>query len=479
MPVSRASLKVLVEERAAAYKELRQLADRVNDEKRDFTPEERAQWDTVNERFDEKDAAVQREQRAIDLEARLLGGEAPTEAREERPKRERDPDREPKGRNQRRREIERWYERTMRGDRAPTSHERHERQARANNLALSAWFRNAAGIAPSERELKAARAAGTALGARTITFELSRGDYSELQTAFHERRQNRALSHQSGPGGAYTFGSSFVETLEMAQLQFGGMRQVAEVIRTDGGEEMQWPTCDDTSNEGEQIGENTTVTPLDPSFGQQRWGAFKYSSKLIKVPFELFQDTRIDLATALGRIMGERLGRVTNRKFTLGVGGGTEPHGIVPASFLGKATASATAITADEILDLIHSVDEAYTDGAQFMMHRNVLLAIRKLKAHDSQYIWQPGAQAGVPNMLFGYPYTLNNNMQSSLATATRTMLFGQLSKYKIRDVGTVRVKRLEERFADSDQIGFIAFGRHDGQLLDAGTHPVRHMVQA
>jgi HK97 family phage major capsid protein len=470
-----------MEERAAAYKELRQLADKVSDEKRDMTAEEKGQWDTVNARFDAKDDAVNREKRAIDLEARLLGGGEPEDRNGERRKNRSKEERrsgKPKTRSERRRTVEDWYERTMRGERPRTRDERAERNPRASNLALSAWFRNAAGVAPSEREMRAARSAGMALGARTINFELSRDDYSGLQAEYHERRHNRALSAQSGPLGGYTFGSTFVESLEMAQLQFGGMRQVAEVIRTESGEEMSWPTCDDTSNEGEQIGENKAPTPLDPTFGQQRWGAFKYSSKLIKVPFELFQDTRLDLNTTLGRIMGERLGRVTNRKFTLGVGGGVEPMGIVPASAMGKTTAGATAITADEILDLIHSVDDAYWDGASFMFHRNILLAIRKLKSNDNQYIWQPGAQAGVPSTLFGHPYVLNSNMQSSIATGTKTMLFGQLSKYKIRDVGEVRVKRLEERFADTDQIGFIAFGRHDGQLLDAGTRPVKHMLQ-
>ena len=113
------------------------------------------------------------------------------------------------------------------------------------------------------------------------------------------------------------------------------------------------------------------------------------------------------------------------------------------------------------------------------MFHDGIALSIRLLKDGNGQYMWQPGLQAGVPDRLAGYPYTVNQHMQATLATATRTMAFGQFSKYKIRDVGSVRLKRLDERFADSDQVAFVAFSRHDGNLLNAGTNPVKCMLQA
>jgi HK97 family phage major capsid protein len=199
---------------------------------------------------------------------------------------------------------------------------------------------------------------------------------------------------------------------------------------------------------------------------------------VIKVPFELLEDSVFNLPDVLGQMLGERLGRITNTKYTNGTGAAT-PKGIVVASSLGKTTAGATAITADEILDLIHSVDPAYRTDSSFMMHDNILLYIRKLKSSDNQYIWQEGLSQGVPDRIFSYMLTINQDMQSSVATATKTMLFGQMKKYKIRTVNGVRMIRLDERYADTDEIAFLSLIREDGNMLDAGTAPIKHMLQA
>ncbi len=61
--------------------------------------------------------------------------------------------------------------------------------------------------------------------------------------------------------------------------------------------------------------------------------------------------------------------------------------------------------------------------------------------------------------------------------SGAKTMLAGPFKKYKVRDVKKVQVKRLDERYADSDQVGFVAFMRSDGRILNAGTGPIRHLV--
>jgi HK97 family phage major capsid protein len=69
--------------------------------------------------------------------------------------------------------------------------------------------------------------------------------------------------------------------------------------------------------------------------------------------------------------------------------------------------------------------------------------------------------------------------MSATFTTGQKLMLFGDLSKYLIRDVSSIRLVRLEERYADLDQIAFIAFMRSDGNLLDAGTRPVKWLALA
>jgi HK97 family phage major capsid protein len=153
---------------------------------------------------------------------------------------------------------------------------------------------------------------------------------------------------------------------------------------------------------------------------------------------------------------------------------------VVVSSTEGVVAASKTAVTDAEIVSLVHVLDPAYRTNAIWMFHDTILAAIRGLKDVTSgQYLWQPGMQAGVPDRLFGYRYVVNQSMASAQAQAAKIILFGDFSKYKVRDVAGIRLVRLDELFAQTDQVGFVAFLRSDGQLLDAGTNPIKHLTNA
>lgn len=446
--------KQLRENRAPVARLIKELADKANGESRDFTAEEAEQWERVNKEYDTLSRSIELAERA---EKVIVEQEAPAP--------------QPEGRKQLpgRDDLKHKPEDAADGNdpRKPSGPTEEDRA-----LALQGWLRAGANRELDPRHREACNRTGIRPHAGEFSFELRR-DYHNV------RKEARALSSTFPTAGGYTIPEGFVNSLERAMLAFGGMREVADVIRTTSGNPMPWPTTNDTSNKGARIQENTSVaTTPDMTFGQVVFYSHKYTSKEILVPVELLEDSAFDLASVVGSMLGERLGRITNEEFTTG-SGAAMPKGIVPASTLGVTTVSATAITADEILGLVHSVDPAYRTGAGFMFHDSILLAIRKLKDGNGQYLWQPGLQAGTPDRLANYPYTVNQDMQASVATATKTMLFGLLSKYKIRDVAGIRMIRLNERHADSDQVGFLAFSRHDGNLLDAGVAPVRHLLQA
>ena len=114
------------------------------------------------------------------------------------------------------------------------------------------------------------------------------------------------------------------------------------------------------------------------------------------------------------------------------------------------------------------------------MMNDGIALAVRKLKGSGSgDYLWQPGLQLGQPDRLLGYPISYNNHMQATVATATKTMLFGDFSKYKVREVAGVRTQVLNELYANTGEIGIQSFQRFDGNILNAGVAPIKHMLQA
>lgn len=295
-------------------------------------------------------------------------------------------------------------------------------------------------------------------------------------TMKYEHRGTDPQSASDGADGGYTVADEPMRALEDAMLQFGGMRQSrATVLRTSTGASLPIPTQNDTANKGSILNENTqTTTVTQLTFAQVVLGAFKYSSDIIKVSLEFLQDTSINAETFIAQKLGERIGRITNDHFTKG-SNSSQPYGAAWAASLGKTVASATAITFQEVIDLEHSVDPAYRGSAEFMFADGTLAALKKLGDATGQWIWQPGLQTREPDRILGYGYVINQSMDTP-AAGKHSMLFGDFSKYYIRDVMDVMVVRMNERFIDYGQIGFLAFSRHDGDLVDAGTHPIKYL---
>ena len=148
----------------------------------------------------------------------------------------------------------------------------------------------------------------------------------------------------------------------------------------------------------------------------------------------------------------------------------------VTASSVGKtgATGQTATVIYDDIVDLVYSVDKAYRQNAKFMMNDSTVKAIRKLKDGNGLPLWQPTLQAGEPDSLIGYPVVINNDV-AAMAASAKSILFGDFKKYKVRRVKDVTLLRLVERYAEAHQVGFLAFARFDGDLLDAGTDPIKH----
>lgn len=346
------------------------------------------------------------------------------------------------------------------------------------SLAMQSWFLHQSGVDLTQRHVEAARLCGINPSSRELALRL-----------YDTRRFNECRAGMStiDAVGGYTIPEGFVNNFELALLAYGGIRVAADVMRTATGNNLPWPTANDTGNTGELLTEETSIgSTVNPTVGVKTFYAYKMSSKLIQISPELLQDSAFNLASQTGTWLGERIARIEATYHTTGTGS-SQPTGLLAASggatvatlSTGNAyTASATAITWDELTDLIYAVDASYRPGAAYMMHDNVIRYLRKLTDGDGHYYWQPSITAGISDQILGYPVITNLAMSSTITAGDKTVVFGQLKKFKIRDVAEVRLRRLDERYADTDQIGFVAFHRTDSGLLDAGTHPVKYLLQ-
>lgn len=283
----------------------------------------------------------------------------------------------------------------------------------------------------------------------------------------------------NGAAGGFLVPTGWGGRLLEALATFGGMREVATVIQTNGGNPIPWPTVDETGQEGEIVAENQAASDDDLEFGSIEIGAYKYSSKVFTVPFELIQDQGpgMDVEGFIRRSAAQRIARISNRHYTTG-SGVNQPRGIVTASAAGLVggAGTATSVSYDALVDLEHSVDPAYRSlpGVGFMFHDNTLRSLKKLKDGDGRPLWVPGVSTKEPDLLIGYRYSINQAMAPMAANA-KSILFGDLSAYLIRDVMAVTLFRFDDSaFTRKGQVGFLAWSRHDGDLMSAG-QPVKH----
>jgi HK97 family phage major capsid protein len=279
--------------------------------------------------------------------------------------------------------------------------------------------------------------------------------------------------------GGFLVPQDFSNELDIATLFTGEVERVAKKLNTAGGALLDYPTINDTATDANLISEAAAVTVQDMTFANKQLSAYNYASQ-VRVSMQLLQDNAFDLNAFLAESMGERIARASNAALSTGTGS-SQPQGIVTGSALGNTAAGATAITESDLLDLIYSIDPSYRNKPSFglMMHDNVASAIRALgfgSANDFP-IYVPSMEAGQPDRILGVPVYINNDMQSSIATGTKTVIAADFSKYVVRNAGGVQFVRLNERYMDELEIGFVAYARKDGAVLDS--RAVKHLIQA
>jgi HK97 family phage major capsid protein len=291
----------------------------------------------------------------------------------------------------------------------------------------------------------------------------------------------RAQTAGTNSAGGFTVPTDLAATIDKTLKMWGPMydEAICTVLNTASGNPIDFPKVDDTAVAVAQHTEAVAMTDdggVDATFAKMTLNAFAYDTEWVQISMELLQDSAVNVETFIGELLGERLARRVNTELTTGDGTG-DPNGIVTASSLGKTAAGAAAITGDELIDLLHSVDPAYrmSPKARFMFNDSTLAVIRKLKDGQNNYLWQMGdVRVGAPGTLLGQPYSINQAM-ANVATGNKSVLFGDFSKYYVRKVGAPVIGVRREYYWPN--IGLAGVVRLDGDLIQTGA--VKHLIQA
>lgn len=291
--------------------------------------------------------------------------------------------------------------------------------------------------------------------------------------------ENRAQGTTPATAGGYLIPTTMANIIKETMQAYGGILGVANVINTSAGETLQYPTNDDTANEGELVAEHAQVTETEFEFGQETLGAYKYSSKVVRVSIELLQDSAFALDSFIARKFGQRLGRITSKHYAIGTGN-NQPHGLMTSATVGFNGTSGTEIPYADWLRLKHSVDPAYRNSrsCRWVMNDKTLLLAKEMLDANGRPLWKPSMADGSPSLIDGEPYIIDQGVAVPKAGAI-ALGYGDCGEFTIRMVLGFTLHRLVEKYIDYGQIGFLAFMRTDSGLMDKSAFKTLRMKPA
>ena len=295
--------------------------------------------------------------------------------------------------------------------------------------------------------------------------------------------QREVLSRATGPmskasnaDGGYLVATAIYPLLYQSLKAFGGIYGNARIIITETAAPLQFDKTDNTSRKGRIIGENAAMAVIEKvQFDKITLTGHKFTSDAIVVSHELLRDSQFDIIPFIVSLAGEIVGRGFSDKFITGTGT-NEPTSIVTSAATG-VTAAASAITYDNLVDLYHSVNSAYRANASWALNDDTIKIVRKLKDSTGQPIWQMGdITKGTPNTLLGSGIVAVDDM-ATVGTGASSVLFGDISKYYVREVNDTRFIRNDYINQLSDQVVFALFKTIDAALIDSNA--VKKLVHA
>ena len=292
----------------------------------------------------------------------------------------------------------------------------------------------------------------------------------EYKRAFWNGMRNRisydvqnALSVGTDSEGGYLVPDEYEKKLVEALQDEVFFRSLATVIRTSSGD-RKIPIVT-SKGEAAWIDEGGQFPESDDSFGQTSIGAYKLAT-MIKVSDELLNDSVFNIEQYISKEFGRRIGTKEEEAFFIGDGQG-KPVGLFNAAGGAETgvTAASTSITFDDVMDLYYSLRAPYRNKASWLLNDSTVKALRKLKDSNGNYIWQPSVREGEPDRILNRPYRTSIYVPE-LAEGNRVMAFGDYSYYWIADRQGRSFKRLNELYAATGQVGFLACERVDGKLI-------------
>lgn len=364
--------------------------------------------------------------------------------------------------------------RAINDDNTLSDAEKRERVERADSDAqrLEAEARDYVERAERENEARALAArAGAALSGSEERGSVGRDEAEELRAVgrgesrsvdFDIRTATSGTAANAGNTKPTTFAAQVIEAMRVRSEFFA----YARTLTTTGGETIEYPVKNSRPTAA-QVAENVAYGKSDESWSKTNIGAYKYGV-IVEATQEIVADSALDILGILANDAGEAVADKVMTDLLLGSGTG-QPWGWVTRSTGAVNAANLAGVTTDNLIDMQHSLLRPYRKNAIFMTSDSAIASLRKLKDTTGRYLWEPSLQAGRPDTLLGTPVLTDPNFTTSGAGA-KILVYGDPSKYLIRQAKALRVVRSDEYGFDRDVVAFKVTWRGSGDLFDTAS---------
>ncbi|MCL2071942.1 MAG: phage major capsid protein, partial [Oscillospiraceae bacterium] len=271
------------------------------------------------------------------------------------------------------------------------------------------------------------------------------------------------LSEKINSSGGYLVPEEFADELVQHLCEHNVFREIAKSVSTESSS-LKIPVAD-TGGAVNWIGEATPIPDTDLTFSQVVLKPYKLGG-LLKASSELLEDSAFPLEQYIAERFAQLIGAEEERTFCVG-DGVDKPTGLFTTkggAEIGTTTAN-SAISFDNVIDLMHSVKKSYRGKSVFVTNDSTIRELRKIKDGNGQYIWQPAVKDGTPDLLVGKPiYT--SPFVPEIASGALVMAFGDFNYFWIADRREMRFQMMREKYMETDQVGFHVTQRVDGKLV-------------
>ena len=279
----------------------------------------------------------------------------------------------------------------------------------------------------------------------------------------------RSIGTGSGEGAA-TVPTSMFSEIVAGMREFSNIQNYARVITTASGEEITVPKRN-TYPAAALVAEKGTFGTSEGSYSSIALNAYKFGF-ISQASVELLADSGFDMAAEIAAVGAEAMALGMDSYFWTGTGS-SQPEGVLQNSTTTKTLAGVAAVTADELIETVHAITRPYRQNARFYMNDATVLAVRKLKDSNNNYLWAPSRILGEPDTLLGYAVESEANLDA-MATGVKSIVFGDLGKGLIvRLAGGVNVTRSDEYGFSSDLVSWKWGARADSAIVDAAAYVV------